>query len=131
MELDLGYKAPDYGSMELASAPPSEPKTKTCYPEFAVPGNIALARSLEAGQELTATVKLRVTQISVRDRADSKEEKFPDLYSGTRVEFEVQSMNINGVKVDESANEEDGKTAFRKYLSKKKGDDEAAEGEEE
>lgn len=120
-EIDLGYKAPDYGSaIEAAPASPREMPTKTCYPEFAVPGNAALAKSLDAGQEITATVKLYVSGITMHDRA--KKSEYTDPYGGTRVEFEVRSMTIDGVKVDETT-EEDGKEAIKKFFNKKKKDD--------
>lgn len=125
--IDLGFPVPDYralGSAAKATAPeppPDDPPTKTAYPSMTILGNAGLAKALQPGQTVTATVTFRVSEICVRERDDDDDDPsgYYGLGGGTRVELEAQSMTFDNLKVDESADEPDASSAFKKFMSKK------------
>lgn len=119
MEIDTSYETPDYSS-GFASAPESERKTKRVYPTLTIPDNVALAKAVSAGQEFTATVKLRVSEVAIRERADGENDTkscYPG--EGVRVELEVHSISPNGIAVKEGSGEKDGAAALKEYFNKK------------
>lgn len=127
-EISLSYKVPDYGKMDTMPAPvggkSNKTPTKDDYPTLSIPGNLALAQSLRAGQEFTATVKFRVSEVAIRDKdrgdvEDDDDDRPCDVYGGTRVELQAQSMNIQGVAIKEGSQEADGATAIKNYFGKK------------
>ena len=95
---------------------------KRVFPTLTIPNNMALAKAVSAGQEFTATVKFRVAEVMIRERADgesaSKISDYPG--EGVRVEMEVQSISPNGIAIKEGSNEEDGSAALKKYFNSKK-----------
>lgn len=119
--INLGFQVPDYGNMKVSSPSESgsDTPTKTAYPSMTIPGNIGLAKSLKAGQMVTALVTFRVSEIAIRDRDDDDDDGPVDQYNGTRVELEAQSIQFDGVKIEDDAGEEDGASAFAKFRQKK------------
>lgn len=118
--IDLGFEAPDYSGMNGGLSmheSPKEAATKTCYPSMTIPGNAALARSLKPGQEFTAMVKFRVSEVAIRER-DGDEDEGIDIYGGTHVELEAQKITFEGIKI-EAMDREDGASAFAKFMGKK------------
>lgn len=112
--IDLSYEAPEYGEMAIGSKEP-EPETERIYPTLSVPENKGLAKAVKVGQEITATVKMRVSEIMIR------ESERKSMYPGecVRVEFEVMSMDPQGIKLD-MIDEESGEDAMKKYFNRKK-----------
>lgn len=120
--VNLAFQVPDYRKMDSGAMPEKETPTKDSYPSMTICDNKDLARSLRPGQEFTATVKFRVSEISIRDRDEDEEDDEPMNYagsSGTRVELEAQSMVMDGVNMKMGSEEEDGKEAVGKYFNKK------------
>lgn len=120
--INLGFSVPDYSKCEpvnLAGAEGKETPTRTAYPSMTIPGNDGLARSLKAGQTVTALVEFRVTGVTIRDRDPEANRGYADEYGGTRVELDARTITFEGIKVEEGADEEDGKSAFEKFRKKK------------
>lgn len=118
--IDLSFETPDYGAPCRGEATnKAEWAMKKVFPSLTIPNNIALAKSLTAGQEFTATVRLRVAEVMIRERADGGDSRKLSDYpgEGVRVELEVQSMTPQGVSVeDEEKAEDDGADAIKKYF---------------
>lgn len=119
--INLGFPTPDYSACKpCAAEPASETPTKTAYPCMTVPGNDALARSLKAGQTVTALVEFRVSEVAIRERDPERQRNnFVDEYGGTRVELEARTITFDNVKIEDDGGEEDGKSAFEKFRQKK------------
>lgn len=118
--INLGFKAPDYsgsGQITGVQAPTSIAEVM-CYPEMTIPGNKGLARALQVGQEFTALVKFRVSEILIRDRDDDRQDPF-DCFGGTHVDLQARSISFEGINVDESEGETSGAQAFAAFLGKK------------
>lgn len=123
--INLGFEAPDYSKMHGCCAPESSAEdkktpTKTVYPSMSIPGNKALARALKPGQKFTATVTFVVAEVAIRDRKGDSEDGPVDIYGGTRVELEAESMSVEGVKVEDAEEEVSGAEAIAKYFSSSK-----------
>src|SRR5689334_21614063 len=103
-EIDVSYETPDYSGCCSPSSE-SERKMKKVYPTLTIPNNMALAKAVSAGQEFTATVKLRVAEVMIRERADGENPAKISDYpgEGVRVEMEVQSISPNGISVKEGS----------------------------
>lgn len=119
-EIDVSYETPDYSGC-CSPASGEDRKMKRVFPTLTIPNNMALAKAVSAGQEFTATVKLRVAEVMIRERADGENPAKISDYpgEGVRVEMEVQSISPNGVSVKEGSEEEDGSAALKNYFSKK------------
>lgn len=113
--INLGYQAPDYGAVPSTPVGEEGAPKKTVYPSLTVSEKPGLAKSLSVGQEITATVKLKV--VEVLHRETSRSEMYGDK---CRVEFEVLSMDPQGVRVEsDDEDDEDGQAAFDKYRQTK------------
>jgi hypothetical protein len=120
MEIDTSYETPDYSGC-CSPASGEDRKMKRVFPTLTIPNNMALAKAVSAGQEFTATVKLRVAEVMIRERADGESPNKISNYpgEGVRVEMEVQSISPQGISVKEGSNEENGSDALKKYFNKK------------
>lgn len=118
-EIDVSFETPDY-SGECCAAPSSpDRKTKRVYPTVTIPNNLALAKAVTVGQEFTATVKFRVQEVMIRERADGASPGYDYPGEGVRVELEVHTLSPQGVAVKEESGEEDGAMAIKSFFGKK------------
>ena len=96
---------------------------KPMYPEFTTQ-NEELANMLTAGQEVTATVRLKVTEL--RNTKGSSKDYMKD---GSSVTFEIVELDAEGM--DEAApSMEGGKEEMDSYFKDKEGYDGPMEKEE-
>lgn len=118
--IDLGFDTPDYSKMSgpcCAESSSKDTPTKRSYPCLTIPGNADLARTLKPGQEVTALVKFKVVETAIREREGDKD-KYVEMYGGTHTELEAQSITFKDLTVEPS--EEDGSSAFKKFMAGKK-----------
>lgn len=112
--LDLGYKDP-YGSQTTASPEKSdEQNPKTLYPSLSIEQKPQLLEALEVGQEITATVRLKVTGLT-----DKKGGRYNSGDQCT-VEFDVLSMSPKGISIVDDEEGESVADAMDKAFSKNK-----------
>lgn len=129
--INLGY-TPGY---ELTNSPTSigddeeseKKEPSVYYPSMTIEGEAAkkLVRSLEAGEEVTATVNFRVREVAERSVDSETRREFDGPYGshdGCRVELSAKSIEFNKVMVEskEDEYEESAEEAIDRFRSEKK-----------
>lgn len=124
MKLDTGFEDP-YSTMMDRPSPAKASKSKKSepkidYPSFTIQGEAGeqLVHKVEAGQEIVATVKLRVTDLEIRKRETADGENAPWDGDRTAVGFDILSIDIPSLK-DGAGDDESAEDAVDGFLKEK------------
>lgn len=124
MKFDLAINPESDTTGVLATSPSktAEPQ-KPIYPEFTTQSE-ELAEKLSAGQEITATVRLKVTEL--RSTKGSSKGYMKD---GASVTLEIIEMDVDDMEASDPS-EESGEKEMDSYFKGKAGYDGPMDGEE-